>query len=418
MMPALKKYYSEPLYRNSIALMLNTASGAVLGLVFWIVAAHTISSTDIGLATAVISLVTLITTLAQFGMDNGLIRFLPMSKIKDELYSTVITITFIVTALITGIFIIGLNVFSPSLLFLRYGAYPLLLILYMALASVYLMQCTAITALRRGDLYLLQTIIFGIRIPLLLIFAAFGVMGILSALEIAYFITFITGLYIISRLGVKFRLTLNVGSLKEIFKFSLGTYTADILSIAPTAIIPLMIVNTIGAVNNAYFYIAFSIASLLLTIPGAVAMSLFVEGSHDIPLKENVIKSLKLTMMILIPITIIVLLFGKEILLIFNKEFSDQSFELLRILAISGLFSAITSIYLAIKRVQKDIKIINYINLISSSFLIIAGYIALIKYGLMGIGYTWLIVNIGMCIVIVGLVVKHDKFIKCSRSTA
>jgi O-antigen/teichoic acid export membrane protein len=288
----------------------------------------------------------------------------------------------------------------------------------MALASVYLMQCTAVTALRRGDLYLLQTIIFGVRIPLLLIFASFGVMGILSALEIAYFITFISGLYIISRLGVKFRLALNIGSLKEIFSFSLGTYTADILSIAPAAIIPLMIVNTIGAMNNAYFYVAYSIASLLLTIPGAVSTSLFVEGSHNIPLKENVIKSLKLTMMILIPATIIILLFGREVLLIFNKEFSDQSFALLQILAISGLFSAITSIYLTIKRVQKDIKIINFINLISSLFLIVIGYILLIKFGLMGIGYTWLILNIGMCLLIIGLVIKHDKFIKYSWSTA
>jgi O-antigen/teichoic acid export membrane protein len=387
------------------------ASGSVLGLVFWITAAHTASSTDIGLATAVISLVSLITTLSQFGMDNSLIRFLSMSKNKDELYSTVLNISFAVTVIITIIFLIGLNVLSPPLLFLREGAYPLLLILYMAIISIYGMQSTAILALRRGDLYLLQTIILGMRIPLLLIFSAFGVMGILFALLISYLITFIISVHIISRLGVKFRLTLNVGALKEIFSFSLGTYTADILSTAPTAIIPLIIVNTIGAANNAYFYIAYSIAAILLTIPGSVATSLFVEGSHDIPLKENVKKSIKFTMIILIPATIMILLFGREILLIFDKEYSDQSFELLRILAISGIFSAITSIYVSIKRVQKDIKIINYINFISSTCLILVGYVFLIKFGLIGIGYTWLVLNIGMCAVIVWLVIKHDKFI-------
>jgi O-antigen/teichoic acid export membrane protein len=413
MLPALiQKYYNEPLYRNSIALMLNTASGAVLGLVFWIVAARTISSTNIGLATAVISLVTLITTLSQLGMDNGLIRFLPMSRNKDELYSTVITITFVITLIITAILLIGLNVFSPPLLFLRYGVYPLILILYMALASVYGMLNTTVIALRRGDLYLLQTIITGMRIPLLLILATFGVMGIISAIEIAYFVTFITGIYFISRLGVKFRPTINIGSLKEIFSFSLGTYTADILSTAPTAIIPIIIVNTVGAIDNAYFYVAYAVAALLLTIPGAVSMSLFVEGSHDLPLKENVIKSIKFTMIILIPSIIITVLFGNYILLIFNREFSDQSFELLRLLAISSLFSAVNAIYITIKRVQKNTKIINYINLLSLILLTGMGYLLLLKYGLLGIGYAWLISNMLICAGVVLLSIKYDKFLR------
>jgi O-antigen/teichoic acid export membrane protein len=387
-----------------------TASGAVFGLVFWIVAAHTVSSTDIGLATAVISLVTLITTLAQFGMDNGLIRFLPTSKNRDVLFSTVITITFIVTIIITLVFLIGLNVFSPSLLFLRNGIYPVILILYMALASIYLMQNTAIIALRRGDLYLLQSLILGFRIVLLIVFASFGVMGILAALTINYFITFISGLYIISKLGVKFRLMVNLESLKEIFSFSIGTYTADILATAPTAFIPILIVNTIGATDNAYYYIAFTIANLLFQMQNAISTSLFVEGSHNIPLKQNVIKSIRLNAVILVLALIVIFIFGRYILLIFNKEFSDQSFELLKILGISGIFSAITSIYLSIKRVQKDIKIINYINFLSAAFLIVIGYLFLIRFGLMGIGYTWLIMNVGMCLVIVWLVIKHDKY--------
>jgi O-antigen/teichoic acid export membrane protein len=390
--------------------MLNMASGAVLGLVFWVVAARTVSSTDIGLTTAVISLVALVTTLSQFGMDNGLIRFLPMSKNKDELYSSVLTVNFIITVIITGIFLIGLNVFSPPLLFLRDGAFPLILILYMALASIYLMQNTAVTALRRGDLYLIQTVIYGVRIPLLLIFAMFGVTGILSALVISYFITFITGLYIISQLGVKFRITINVGALKEIFKFSLGTYTADILATAPTAIIPLIIVNTIGAKENAYFYIAYSIAAILLTIPGSVATSLFVEGSHNVPLRENVVRSIKFTMILLIPAIIVILLFGNYVLLIFNKEFSQQSFELLRLLAISGIFSAISSLYLTIKRVQKDVRIINYINLAFSILLIGSCYLFLMSFGLIGVGYAWLLSNIVVGICAIWLSIKHDKF--------
>ncbi|GFO96141.1 polysaccharide biosynthesis protein [groundwater metagenome] len=44
MLNSLKKYYHEPLYRNSIAMMLNSAFAAFFGLLFWIVTARTISA--------------------------------------------------------------------------------------------------------------------------------------------------------------------------------------------------------------------------------------------------------------------------------------------------------------------------------------------------------------------------------------
>ncbi|MDJ1421826.1 MAG: hypothetical protein M5U10_07910 [Candidatus Methanoperedens sp.] len=44
MLTTLKQYYRDPLYRNSITMMLNSAFGAFFGLLFWIVTARTMSS--------------------------------------------------------------------------------------------------------------------------------------------------------------------------------------------------------------------------------------------------------------------------------------------------------------------------------------------------------------------------------------
>jgi hypothetical protein len=41
MLPKLRSLYTDPLYRNSLALMLNSAMGAFFGLLFWIAAART-----------------------------------------------------------------------------------------------------------------------------------------------------------------------------------------------------------------------------------------------------------------------------------------------------------------------------------------------------------------------------------------
>ncbi|KCZ72191.1 Polysaccharide biosynthesis protein [Candidatus Methanoperedens nitroreducens] len=73
----LKAILPDPLYRNSIAMILNSAFGAFFGLLFWIVAARTMSSKDIGLATAAISAAALIVGLSRLGLDAGLVKYLP-----------------------------------------------------------------------------------------------------------------------------------------------------------------------------------------------------------------------------------------------------------------------------------------------------------------------------------------------------
>ncbi len=72
MQKKLKSLYTDPLYRNSIALMLNSAFAAFFGLLFWIVAARTMPAKDIGLATAAISAAALIVGLSKLGLDAGL----------------------------------------------------------------------------------------------------------------------------------------------------------------------------------------------------------------------------------------------------------------------------------------------------------------------------------------------------------
>jgi O-antigen/teichoic acid export membrane protein len=416
-MPSIKKYVSEPLYFNSIAIMLNVASGAFFGLLFWIVAARTMSTKDVGLATAVVSAGLLIITLSKLGMDNGLIRFLPGSENKDDLYSTTMIITLIVSIVFALIFLIGLSVFSPSLIFLRDGWFPIAVIAYIALSSINGIQNVAFIALRKGGLSFIQNLIQGIRIPLLSIIFVLGVYGVLFAYSTAFLLTIVFGVLVMYRLGIKFKLTISKKSLKETLGFSLGNYTANIFSIAPATILPVLIVNTIGAENSAYFFVAYSIASFLFTIPTAISTSLFVEGSHDLPLRENVIKSFKFVALLLVPSIIVIFFFGDKILLLFNSEFSERSFELLKLLAISSIFSAVTSIYIAIKRIQKDIKIINYINFINSASLLGLGYVFLSFYGLLGIGYVWLFLNVIVCAGVVWISVKHDNFVKINGTS-
>jgi O-antigen/teichoic acid export membrane protein len=391
--------------------MLNSAFSAFFGLLFWIVAARTMSSTVIGLATAAISAATLVFTLSRLGLDSGLTRFLPGSTDRSALYSTVLFVTLLFALVFTAVFLLVIGLISPQLAFLREPAFLFVFLGYAAIYAIFSTQNNALMSLRRGDLYFIQNLVYGIRVPLLFAVAGLGVLGIFATFDIALLITLAFGAYVLYRFGLSFRFKANTSSLHEILTFSLGNYVAGIFVIFPMTIMPVLIVNTVGAQGSAYFYVAYSVAALLIVIPTAVSTSLFVEGSHDMPIRENVVKSLKFVLLLLIPALLFVLLFGDKLLLLFSREYSDQAFGLLRLLAISSIFTVVPSIYISIKRIQKDVRMITYVSFAISMLIIALGYASLITIGLLGLGYVWIIANALVSAAAGWLIVRHEKWI-------
>lgn len=167
MLKKLRSLYTDPLYRNSIALMLNSAIGAFFGLLFWIVAARTMPAKEIGLATAAISAAALIVGLSKLGLDAGLVRYLPESKNKNGLYSTIVIVTLVFALVLTAVFMLGINIFSPALSFIRDGWFLPVFFAYIAVTSIYSVQNMAFISIRRADLSLIQNLLLGIKIPIL-----------------------------------------------------------------------------------------------------------------------------------------------------------------------------------------------------------------------------------------------------------
>jgi hypothetical protein len=99
------------------------------------------------------------------------------------------------------------------------------------------------------------------------------------------------------------------------------------------------------------------------------------------------------------------------LLLLFSREYSDQAFGLLRLLAISSIFTVVPSIYISIKRIQKDVRMITYVSFAISMLIIALGYASLITIGLLGLGYVWIIANALVSAAAGWLIVRHEKWI-------
>jgi O-antigen/teichoic acid export membrane protein len=178
---------------------------------------------------------------------------------------------------------------------------------------------------------------------------------------------------------------------KNIWKYSVGNYFASILAATPSFILPIMIVNILSGEQNAYFYVAWTIAAITFSIPGAASQSLFAEGSHfEDELSINARKALRFSLVLLVPVIILLVVLGKWLLLAFGSSYSSNGLTLLWILGGSSIFVGINSVYYTILLVQHRIRELLVLRGLITLVVLVASAFVMRAIGIVGIGYAWL----------------------------
>lgn len=387
----------DPLYKNSVYLILSSLAAAGFGFIFWILAARLYSPEDVGLATAMISSAGIIGILAKLGFDQSIIRFFPEMD-KGKVFFSSLIVTSAAGLLFGAIFLAGIDLFAPKLNILQ--QYPIIFLGVLFFQSLVNITGIAFVALRKGGFYFIQNILNGSRIVFLIPLVFLGALGIFSSLGIAFAITSLLPVYFLYRF--KIRLSgIDTQFLRESFAFSAGTYLSGIFLLLPPVLFPLIILNTLDAEQAAIYYIVYSIISLLLVIPTSFGTSLFVEGSHGEPLAQSAKKAIFATFLILIPAVAVIFLSGNYLLQLMGNYYV-QGFDLLKLMAISTIFYAVFQVFISVKKTVKDIKAILYLGFGQFVLIIASGYLLLNYYGLIGIGYAWILTFglMGMAVII------------------
>jgi O-antigen/teichoic acid export membrane protein len=395
----LKNLYGVSLYRNAVYLMLSRGATAIIGFVFWIIAARFYSASDVGLASAIIAAAGLLSLLSTLGLDYGLVRFLPNSGERANItLNSVFTITGLLSIIIALIFIAGVSLWSPILIFLGQELTWFIAFIVFTLAyTIFRLVNSAFIAKRRAGFTLAQDIINAVfKLALVVPLAAlFYSGGILASWLIGFVVaTGVSLLLFLPRVqaGYRFFPAIRRQLVNEMAHFSLANYIVALLQAVPASVLPLMVLNLLGSEDNAYFYIGWGVAGLLYTIALATSYSLFAEGSYDEKrLGQDIKRSLKLVLVILIPSVIIVFLLGDKVLLLFGGAYSENATKLLWVLAASALPLSINYIYFGIKRVQKKMKSVIWLNILVAVGTLFLGWALLPQMGIIGGGVAWLI---------------------------
>lgn len=394
----LSEVLEDHLYRNSIFWVMSRIMNASVGILFWVIAAKLYSITEVGMATVLISSLGLVMLFSRFGFDLSIIRYIEITD-KSKVFNTSLIITTVASAVISLIFI-----FFQATLIINFTNAILFIVIALC-NSITLISGNMLLALRKGQYFFIQTILISLRMFLLIPLAYSANFGIFLSLGICYVLSAAFSLWVL-RKEVKINiLTIDRSFVKESLKFSIGSYCSNLLEEAPILLLPIIVLNLIGQEEAAIYYVAMAIGNFTLIVPNSLSTSLFIEGSHGKPLKRILTKVFTTSYLFLIPITIIISLWGKNILSLINKEYT-AAYDLLLLVIITSLFAVIYIVFIAVQnikmRVERNIKF----NLIRFLLLIGASLYLIPRYQIIGVGYAWLFTHVVLTLIMSGAFFK------------
>jgi len=413
-----------PLYRNSYALMVSTALGSALGLVYWMLAARFYPSDVVGLNSAAVSVMIFLSGVAQFNLMSAMIRFIPNAGgATRQLVGSAYLVSLSMSVLVGAVFLLGVNIWSPSLGFLRTNPWLILWFILGIMAwSVFALQDNVLTGLRQTIWVPIENILYaGVKIVLLITFASslttYGIFASWTAPLIAALIPI--NLLIFRRFIPRHVTATHDQAVplepRQIAHFVAGNYVAQLFFLASSRLLPLVVLYAAGASANAYFFLPWTIAFAIKLMINDMVMSLTVEGvSKQSSLAIYSYEFLLHIVRLSLPMIAVVLVSAPYILRLSGNDYAAEGTALLRLLTLSVIPSIFTSLYIGIARVGRRVGGIIAAQGALSTLIIGLSFGFLRMDGITGIG--WAVVVSESIVAIVVMLTQLRPLFRAARS--
>ncbi|HEU4514595.1 MAG TPA: phosphotransferase [Nocardioidaceae bacterium] len=396
----LAEHLAEPLLRNGYALVLNSGTTALVGMLFWLVAARTYSSAVVGIGAATLAAMTTLSTIAQLNLSNALSRFLPVAGGDSRrLVRRCYTATAVVAAVAGAVFVWGTRWWSPSLSFLaedlRVGVW---FVTALVLWSLFVVQDGALSGLRRSTWVLGKNTVYAVTKVVCLLVPAVAVseQGIFLAWTIPV-APILVGVNVLMFRRLVPREGATVGSARPrddrvVTRFVAADYVVALAGTGLTSALPIIVLEGVGAAAAAYFTLAFSISYALYMVSRSMGTSLLVEGATDPrQLARISYRTMVHTAALLVPLVLGVVLTAPLLLRIFGQEYSSGGSTALRLLALAVLPAAVVVVYTAVERVRRNMRALVVATLVINGSALVAVLVLLQVSGLVGVVTAWLV---------------------------
>ncbi|GAA2148374.1 hypothetical protein GCM10009760_40300 [Kitasatospora kazusensis] len=395
----------EPLLRNGHLLAASSVVAAGLGSVFWIFATRWYSADTVGRSYAALSAAALLSALGRFNLDNVLVRFLPAAgRHTRRLVLQCYGVSAVCSALAAVVFLLLIPWIAPGLGFLRSPVLALAFVAATAGFSVFVLQDGALTGLRRAGWVLGENSIFAVaKATALALCAALAVgTGILVSWSAGLLVSIVVTNVVLFRHAVPAHQRADrTGAPRptRIMRYAGADYLGNLSGIAAASVVPLLVLNQLGAEQNAYYSLAWIVGDTLYLAAFSMGSSLVVEAARAPErLAEHARRMLWHSGRLLLVAVVVVVAGAPWILSLFGPGYAAHGTVVLRLMTLSALPNVVLSVAIGVARVRRALGWLIGLQLAFAAVLVVLVVWLLPGFGLTGVGLAWLLTSCALAV--------------------
>ncbi|MEV4788987.1 lipopolysaccharide biosynthesis protein [Streptomyces tuirus] len=405
---------SEPLLRNGHLLAVSSLTNTVLGALFWVLATRWYEAGTVGLNSAAISAATLLSTVGQLNLSDFLVRFVPSAgRHTRELVLTCYLVGLVCSVLTALGFLLLVPVIAPGLDFLLSPLSAVLFVTYTAGYTIFALQDGALTGVRRPGWVVGENLIFaGVKILVLAVGAA---LALFSAILISW-----AGGLVVALLVANFFLLRRAVPRHEreapdaerpprLIGYAAADYLGALCRTAAYSVVPLLVLNILGAAHSAYFLLAWAVGCIPYLLVANMGSSLIVEATRDPSrLTQHSLRVLRHSALLMSGGVAAMVVAAPTLLSFFGPAYAEEGTTLLRLLALSALPNLLVSLAVDVARIRRRLRLVVGLQLTLCVCVLGLSTALLPVLGLTGAGVAWLVAQ---CLLALYLLIRWSHWL-------
>jgi O-antigen/teichoic acid export membrane protein len=396
---SLNGFYRSRLVQNAFALMISTGGSAILGLAFWGIATHLATQKAVGRTSAEISAMILLANLSQLSFGTIFERFLPVAGEETRRFVLRGYVMCIVCAFVLA------TIYATS--GLAHSFLPTALVwrsFFIAAAilwTIFALQDSVLIGLRASKWVPVENILFAaMKLAVLaVLISSLPAQGIFVAWVSPVILTiiFVSRYIFVKRIPEHMKLKAPLESLprsKELILLAGAQYATLLFSVIIPAVVTLIVIQRLGAVANAHYYVPALITGSLSIFLLSIYKSFIVEAtSEPHALRHHTNMVIGAMSVVLVPSVILGVIFAPLILRVFGTTYALHSTTLLRMLLLALPMNAVSIFYGAFAWLDRRVWWMALRDLISACIYFAVLFAMIGRHGILAIGYAALVTS-------------------------
>ena len=351
------------LVKTTASLLSTTGITALLGLVFWWLAARTLSVSAVGYGSAAVSALMLVGTFGMAGLNTVLLGQLARQP-RDAaglLSAALCTSGLISAALAGGFLLVGTECAPRVAHHLHTGVEAALFIVGAALTGATLVLDEALLGLLGGSVQLWRNATFAVAklaalAGLVMLWHKWEGNSILIAWIVGTALSVVPATVLLARREVRLTAAPQWRALRRLGRASVSnTWLNNTLQV-PRLALPVLVTGLMSATSGGAFYVAWSIATLMTLVPTHLTTALYAVGAADPRgLATKVRFTLRTCMLGGLAGVPVVVLGAHPLLRLFGSAYAARATLPLQLLALGYFGSVLKAHYIALCRIFERI---------------------------------------------------------------